>query len=916
MHNNRYRLTRTVAAFCLAMGCQTAAALDIFEAQVSSGADDAEEGAAGVSLGSSDLELTDEGGDNQTVGIRFNSVPVPPGTPIIAAWLQFQADETSSSNTTLSIQGQASGNAAAFTSASGDVTTRTRTAAAVSWTPQEWLAIDAAGPEQRTPDIRTVIQEIVNRTDWAAGNSLAVIITGDGNGRRTAESYEGNPAGAARLHIEYGGTPGNTHPLVEAGPDQLLAAPFDTLCLTGSASDDGIPSGAALTTGWVQVDGPASAVIDDPSALSTSVSFPQPGVYRLELQTNDSELAASDSLSVTVAGRIDVPADVATVQGAIDIAGDGDLIVLAPGIYTGAITISGKALTIASQLHDTGDRSYIDQTIIDGADAYDIVTVMPGTTGMTRFIGITVRNGVNGIGGGSPYAVLSCRVTDTSDAIDYEPGATGVIVRDSVIDLNKDDAVDFDGNSWGIVERNWLINNADDGIEVRLPSGGEAGTVRYIIRDNIITGNGEDGIQIIGSSGGPSTREFVVYGNLIADNVDAGISHMCCGQTTELFEGAALPERLVAYNNTFRNNSHGIIGGDDVIAVNNIFIGHDVAIKRLPLDSVAAHNVFFNNTTNLQDANELVGSNAVFDPQLAPDDSLASGSPAIDAGLALFNWNGATVLDLANPADYTGSAPDLGAFETPANGAPLVSAGSDKITTLPVATVNLDGASSDDALPAPPGAVSISWKQTAGACGVSFATPGSASTSVTLPRAGLYRLELTGTDGERSHSDAVTVQVLPAAAPGDADGDGITDDVDNCPNDTNPDQLNSDTDVLGNACDDDDDNDTLSDQHELTVSLTDPLNPDSDADGLRDDSDPLPLTYNYADGDAAPLGAPNGQVDAGDLLVCMRVLLGLLPTSDETLAHLDIAPAGTPDGVIDVADYLGLLGLVLPGGSP
>jgi hypothetical protein len=46
-----------------------------------------------------------------------------------------------------------------------------------------------------------VIQEIVNRSGWASGNSLVLIVTG--TGKRTAESYNGDQAGAALLHVEY-----------------------------------------------------------------------------------------------------------------------------------------------------------------------------------------------------------------------------------------------------------------------------------------------------------------------------------------------------------------------------------------------------------------------------------------------------------------------------------------------------------------------------------------------------------------------------------------------------------------------------------------------------------------------------------------------------------------------------------------
>ena len=48
-------------------------------------------------------------------------------------------------------------------------------------------------------DIKSIIQEIVNRAGWQSGNSLAIIISG--TGERVAEAYDGSAA--PQLHIEY-----------------------------------------------------------------------------------------------------------------------------------------------------------------------------------------------------------------------------------------------------------------------------------------------------------------------------------------------------------------------------------------------------------------------------------------------------------------------------------------------------------------------------------------------------------------------------------------------------------------------------------------------------------------------------------------------------------------------------------------
>lgn len=92
----------------------------------------------------------------------------------------------------------------------------------------------------------------------------------------------------------------------------------------------------------------------------------------------------------------------------------------------------------------------------------------------------------------------------------------------------------------------------------------------------------------------------------------------------------------------------------------------------------------------------------------------------------------------------------------------------------------------------------------------------------------------------------------------DTDGDRIADPIDNCPVYPNAKQIDTDFDSLGDVCDDDDDNDGLTDLEEYALG-TSRLDWDTDGDGLGDGdevlywgSDPL-LTDtdsdSYDDGD-------------------------------------------------------------------
>ncbi len=147
--------------------------------------------------------MVDRGTLQYAVGLRFTGVQVPRGATITAAHVQFRADELGSDPVSLTIAGQASDDAPPFTTARFNVTGRPRTSS-VGWVPAVWDKVNRAGPAERTPDLRTVLQEIVDRPGWAPGGAVAVIITGPGPGTRVADAFEGGWAPV--LHVEYATT--------------------------------------------------------------------------------------------------------------------------------------------------------------------------------------------------------------------------------------------------------------------------------------------------------------------------------------------------------------------------------------------------------------------------------------------------------------------------------------------------------------------------------------------------------------------------------------------------------------------------------------------------------------------------------------------------------------------------------------
>jgi hypothetical protein len=174
----------------------------IIEQSISSGSDDVEESESGsMSLSSSDLELVQDG-STQTVGLRFTNLDIPIGATITSAYIQFTTDETRGVETTLlDIYAQKVSNATLFTTATANVSSRIKTSASVNWNVPLWEVVDERGEKQKTPELKTLIQEVIDLNGWQRGNAMVFII--QGVGRRVADAYEGGVQKAPQLHIEY-----------------------------------------------------------------------------------------------------------------------------------------------------------------------------------------------------------------------------------------------------------------------------------------------------------------------------------------------------------------------------------------------------------------------------------------------------------------------------------------------------------------------------------------------------------------------------------------------------------------------------------------------------------------------------------------------------------------------------------------
>lgn len=181
------------------------------ELRVAASTDDAERLADGSGqVDSADLEMA----SLRLVGVRFADVPIPPGADILSAWVEFTPSGAGAAPLSVEIFGEADDDAATFSTAADDLFSRSTTASSVTWTPGAW---DLGDPPQQSSDLEAVVQEIIDRPNWAENNALVLIIsTPAGNGVRQAHSYDGQPLNAPRLVVTFGDSSAQS-----VGPQEL-----------------------------------------------------------------------------------------------------------------------------------------------------------------------------------------------------------------------------------------------------------------------------------------------------------------------------------------------------------------------------------------------------------------------------------------------------------------------------------------------------------------------------------------------------------------------------------------------------------------------------------------------------------------------------------------------------------------------
>ncbi len=171
------------------------------------------------------------------LGLRFTNITIPQGSTIVSAHFEMYSTQSQLLNIGYELAADASGNSLGFSSSARPSqrtlsTQKVSHSSNVQWVADTWYS---------SAEIKSIIQEVVNRTDWLAGNSLSLIAHGTQGtfGRKFFQSFDGAPLSAAKLVITY-------QPSSQAEPTPTPTSPPQSVGFQNSAVIIGLPSPTTL----------------------------------------------------------------------------------------------------------------------------------------------------------------------------------------------------------------------------------------------------------------------------------------------------------------------------------------------------------------------------------------------------------------------------------------------------------------------------------------------------------------------------------------------------------------------------------------------------------------------------------------------------------------------------------------------
>ncbi|MBE2230861.1 MAG: tandem-95 repeat protein [Chitinophagaceae bacterium] len=558
----------------------------------------------------------------------------------------------------------------------------------------------------------------------------------------------------------------NQLPVANAGVDQSITLPVNTVTLSGSGTD---PDGSITAYQWTKIAGPVSGTISAATSASTSVTSMVQGVYRFELTVTDNSGATDkDTVQVTVnaavnqppvanAGAdqvVNLPVNSTTLSGSgsdpdgsitayqwTKIAGpaSGSITAassastgvtgLAQGVYRFELTVTDNSGATDKDTVQVTVNAYVNQAPVANAGADQVVT-LPVNTVTLNGSGSDPDGSISAYQWIKVAGPVSGSITAASNA---STGVTALVQGVYRFELTVTDNSGATDKDTVQVTVNAAVNQPP------VANAGADQVINLPVNSTTLSGSGSD----------PDGSISAYQWTKIAGPASGTITSPAAASTsiTSLVQG------VYRFELTVTDNS-GATDKDTVQVTVNAYVnqppvanaGADQVIN-LPVNSTTLNgsgsdpdgNIISYNWTKISGPSQY---------SITASGSASTGITSLVQGIYQFEL---TVTDNSGATDKDTVQVTVNAA---VNQPPVANAGTDLVITLPVNSTTLSGSGSD-----PDGSITAyQWTKIAGPASGSITAASSASTGVTGLTQGVYRFELTVTDNSGA-TDKDTVQV-------------------------------------------------------------------------------------------------------------------------------------------------------------
>lgn len=549
----------------------------------------------------------------------------------------------------------------------------------------------------------------------------------------------------------------NLPPAVSAGPDQTITLPAGA-SLNGSASDDGLPAGGALTASWSVVSGPGTVTFANPGAPATTATFGTHGTYVLRLTASDSQLAGSDDVLITVNrenrppvadGQVlalveDVPLDIVLAGGDPD--GDALSFAIVTGPAHGSLSGVPPNVRYTPFADYNGPDSFsfkVNDGVLDSAAATVALTVMPendppvaDSQSLTNLEDTPLSLTLSGADVEGSPVTFTLLTPPSHGTLNVAPGtlATPTLTYTPAPNYHGPDSFTFKVNDG-------VLDSAPATIALTVVS----------VNDIPLVDAGPDQLVTLPTTSVPLTA--VVSDDVFDGSTLAVAWTAVSGPGQVTFAEATNPVTTATFSASgtyvlrLSADDNFFLGSDDVVVTINappaVHAGTNQAVT-LPAGATLAGSAS-------DDGLPASGTLTVAWSKVSGPGSVIFSDPAATNATVSFGENGLYVLRLSASDGLATSTHDVTVI---ANRAPLVDAGSDQsVTNL---SVTLTGTVADDGLP-PGAAAAPLWTKVSGPGEVTFADETAPATTAVFSLPGIYVLRLSASDTLAEGSDEVSI---------------------------------------------------------------------------------------------------------------------------------------------------------------